>query len=263
MVVFGALLVPWSIRNAIVTNGEFKGISSNAPAEFLRATSMPSQSTTFSARISGGDPTKEQWDPEANAYEDQLLQAHGGVFYRDSRDAEGHRYLVPAPAPGRTSADLELERDRIESKEMKRKLLAEPGAFVAKFTVQLFTFWYIVETRTKSLFVGIVALVVLSLAAIGYVRASGVASWCGRSPCGALLQCNLRSVPGLRALLHAALPYPDHPGCRRAGDTGSNAAEAVPAAHFRRGCRRSLAHSRAALPPGIRGGTSIQGRLGG
>src|SRR5262249_32799301 len=33
---FFALLLPWSVRNAIVTEGKFKGISSNAPAEFLR-----------------------------------------------------------------------------------------------------------------------------------------------------------------------------------------------------------------------------------
>jgi hypothetical protein len=156
-----------------VTNGEFKGISSNAPAEFLRGyVNAQPKYYLLQQDFGGGDPTKEHWDPEANTYEEQLLRAHGASFYREQRDAEGHKHLVPTPMPGRTSADLELERDRIESVEMKRKLFAEPGAFLHKFTVQLFTFWYIVETRTKSLLVGGIALVMLTLAAIGYVRAS-------------------------------------------------------------------------------------------
>jgi 4-amino-4-deoxy-L-arabinose transferase-like glycosyltransferase len=172
MAVFVALLAPWSIRNAIVTNGEFKGISSNAPAEFLRGY-LNAQPKYYLLRqnFGGGDVTRETWDPEANAYEEQLLKAHGGVFYRGMRDAEGNRYLDPMPAPGRTDADFELERDRIESVEMKRKLIEEPGSFVRKFSVQLFTFWYIVETRTKSLLVGGIALVMLALATIGFVRA--------------------------------------------------------------------------------------------
>jgi len=171
--VFGALLLPLSVRNAIVTRGEFKGISSNAPGEFLRGYILV-QPKYFLLRqnFGGDDPTKEQWDPEANVYEEKLLRAHGSAFYRDSRDSAGHRIIVPAAAPGKTDADLELERDRIESQEMKRKVLAEPGAFLFKAGVQLVTFWYIVETRGKSLFVGAIALVMLALAAVGYARAS-------------------------------------------------------------------------------------------
>jgi 4-amino-4-deoxy-L-arabinose transferase-like glycosyltransferase len=171
--VFGALLLPWSIRNTLVTHGEFKGISSNAPGEFLRGYILVQPKYYLLRQDFGGDnPTEEQWDPEANAYEERLLRAHGSAFYKDSRDSAGHRIIVPTPAPGRTGADLELERDRIESLEMKRKMLAEPGAFLFKFWVQLFTFWYIVETRAKSLFVGAMALVVLALAAVGYAHAS-------------------------------------------------------------------------------------------
>jgi 4-amino-4-deoxy-L-arabinose transferase-like glycosyltransferase len=171
--VFGALLLPWSIRNALVTHGEFKGISSNAPAEFLRGYILV-QPKYYLLRqdFGGGNTGKEEWDPEANAYEEQLLLAHGSAFYRDSSDPAGHRILTPTPAPGRTGADLELERDRIEGPEMKRKVFAEPGVFIQKFTVQFFTFWYIVETRAKSLYVGAIALVVLALAAVGYWRAS-------------------------------------------------------------------------------------------
>ena len=67
---------------------------------------------------------------------------------------------------------IEVEKDRIEGAEMKRKLLHEPFDFLRKFAVQLFTFWYIVETRAKSLFVGSIAAVVLAFSIAGYVRAS-------------------------------------------------------------------------------------------
>jgi 4-amino-4-deoxy-L-arabinose transferase-like glycosyltransferase len=171
--VFGALLLPWSIRNALVTHGEFRGISSNAPGEFLRGYILVQPKYYLLQQdFGGGIPTKQQWDPEANAYEEQLFKTHGAIYYKDSRDPAGNRVLVPTPAPGVTGADLELQRDRIESQELKRKVLAEPGNFIIKFGVQLFTFWYIVETRAKSLIVGAIALVVLALAAVGYARAS-------------------------------------------------------------------------------------------
>jgi 4-amino-4-deoxy-L-arabinose transferase-like glycosyltransferase len=173
LIVFGTLLLPWSIRNSIVTNGEFRGISSNAPAEFLRGyINVQPKYYLLRQNFGGGDPTKEQWDPEANAYEEQLLRANGGAFYREMSGTDGVKHLVPTPPPGSTSADLELQRDRIESVEMKRKLLTEPADFLRKFSIQLFTFWYIVETRVKSLLVGGIALVMVTLATTGYVRAS-------------------------------------------------------------------------------------------
>jgi len=63
------------------------------------------------------------------------------------------------PPEGETSAHREIEKDRIESAEVKRRILEEPLAFVGKFMVQVLTFWYVVETRTKSLFVGAIAAV--------------------------------------------------------------------------------------------------------
>ncbi|HEX6241411.1 MAG TPA: hypothetical protein VFZ61_10975, partial [Polyangiales bacterium] len=79
---------------------------------------------------------------------------------------------IPTPPPGKTSWMIELEKDRLEGQEMKRLLVQEPGKFLAKFFVQIFTFWYVVETRTKSLLVGGIALVVLSFSVIGYVGAT-------------------------------------------------------------------------------------------
>jgi hypothetical protein len=91
----------------------------------------------------------------------------------------GHYGCIPAPAPNVTSMDIELEKDRIESAELKRRLLANPGEFVKKFVVQLATFWYIVETRKKSMIIGFIALVMLSLSALGLVRArrEGAMAW--------------------------------------------------------------------------------------
>jgi hypothetical protein len=172
MAVFAALIIPWSIRNAIVTNGQFYGVSSNAPAEFLRGyVLVQPKYYLLQQNFGGGDPTRESWDPEANAYEERLLADHGVPFYRTTRDQEGNTHLVPSPG-SRTGAELELERDRIEKPEMRRRLFAEPASFIAKFTVQLFTFWYIVETKMKSLIVGGIAVVMLALAGIGYARAS-------------------------------------------------------------------------------------------
>ncbi len=168
---FGALILPWSLRNMAITNGRFKGISSNGPGEFVRGY-INAQPKYFLLRqdFGGGGPG-QKWDPEANDYEEQLLKPYGIPFYRSGRDASGKTVMVPTPPPNFVSADLELEKDRVEGEEMKRRILHEPGAFLYKFTVQLASFWYVVETRKKSLMVGAVALVVLTLSGIGAWRA--------------------------------------------------------------------------------------------
>jgi len=176
---FGLLLVPWTIRNIIVTNGQFKGISSNGPGEFLRGY-VNAQPKYFLLRqdFGGGGPG-EKWDPEANDYEEKLLKPFGMPFYRSGKDAAGNAVTFPPQPPGVSGAQLELEKDRIESAEMKRRILHEPGGFLYKFTVQLASFWYIVETRKKSLMVGAVALTMLCLAALGVLRAhrKGATVW--------------------------------------------------------------------------------------
>jgi dolichyl-phosphate-mannose-protein mannosyltransferase len=170
---FGALLLPWSLRNASLTNGEFYGISSNAAGEFLRGyINAQPKYYLLQQDFGGTDPRTEKWDPEANTYEERLLGAHGVPFYWTTHNDAGKPVMVPSPPPGVTPTMIEVEKDRIESAEMKRKLLQEPFGFLKKFTIQLFTFWYIVETRAKSLFVGSIAAIVLAFATAGYVRAS-------------------------------------------------------------------------------------------
>jgi small basic protein len=67
--------------------------------------------------------------------------------------------------------ELELKKEAIESAEMKRRILQEPGAFLNKFVIQIFTFWYIVDTVKKSLIVGAIAFLLIGLAIFGWIRA--------------------------------------------------------------------------------------------
>jgi 4-amino-4-deoxy-L-arabinose transferase-like glycosyltransferase len=176
---FAVLLAPWMIRNYVVTNGQFSSISSNAPGEFLRGY-LNAQPKYFLLRQDfGGYGPGEKWDPEANAWEKAFLESHGMPFYQYVRHDDRRLTLVPQPPPGVTSALLEVEKDRIESAEMKRRLLHEPAAFLRKFAIQSATFWYIVETRSRSLLVGGIALGVLLLSAFGArsAYAQGAAVW--------------------------------------------------------------------------------------
>jgi 4-amino-4-deoxy-L-arabinose transferase-like glycosyltransferase len=177
---FALPLVPWSLRNATVTNGAFRGISSNAAAEFLRGY-VNAQSKYFLLRqdFGGSDPLPLKWDPEANEYEERMLAPHGLPFYRTSYDENGRLFLTPDVPKGVTSASIELQKDAIQSAEVKRRVLANPLEFLGKFTVQLGTFWYMAETRVKSLFIGSIAVVMLGLAALGVfdARRRGALVW--------------------------------------------------------------------------------------
>jgi hypothetical protein len=168
---FGALLMPWSLRNSAITGGQFRGISSNGPGEFLRGY-VNAQPKYFLLRqdFGGGGPG-EKWDPEANTYEEDFLRPYGIPFYRSGKDSAGNTIMIPTPPAGMISAQLELEKDRVEGAEVTRRVLHEPGAFLYKFTAQFASFWYVVETRKKSLIVGSIALIVLGFAGLGVWRA--------------------------------------------------------------------------------------------
>jgi 4-amino-4-deoxy-L-arabinose transferase-like glycosyltransferase len=164
---FAVLLAPWMVRNWMVTNGQFMGISSNASGEFLRGY-INAQPKYFLLRQDfGGYGPGEKWDPEANAWEKGFLASHGMPFYQYVRHADRSLSMVPTPPAGYTSALIEVDKDRIEGAEMKRRLLQEPGAFLRKFAIQAVTFWYIVETRSRSVLVGGIALLVLVVSAFG------------------------------------------------------------------------------------------------
>jgi 4-amino-4-deoxy-L-arabinose transferase-like glycosyltransferase len=191
-------LVPWAIRDLIVTNGQFKGISSNAPGEFLRGYVL-AQPKYYLLREDFG-----VWDPEANADEEVLLRQHGAVFYHYNSPSAGTMTVVPPIPKGVSSATLDAQKDRIEMAEVKRRLLHEPSGFLRKFVIQLATFWYLVEGRAKSLLVGAVALVVLALAMLGVVRAhrGGIVTW----PVVAILVYNNLIYAAILASARYAMP---------------------------------------------------------
>jgi 4-amino-4-deoxy-L-arabinose transferase-like glycosyltransferase len=172
---FVALLLPWSIRNMAVTHGQFKGISSNGPGEFLRGYVNAQPKYYLLRQDFGGPGNGEKWDPEANLFEENLLRPYGIPFYWSS----GSNDTVPPHPAGVADAMLEVEKDRVETIEVKRRVLHDPSGFVQKFFVQLFMFWYVVETRTRALFVGSVALVTLVLCGFGllHARRSGTMVW--------------------------------------------------------------------------------------
>ena len=166
LAVFVLCLLPWCVRNTIVSGGQFKSISSNGPGEFLRGYVNAEPQYAFLKKDFGGTQVVgANWDWDANQRENELLNRHGMSFFSEKKAADGA--LLPLEA----RVDLELKKEKIESAEVKRRLLREPGGFVRKFAVQIFTFWYIVETRKKSLQIGAIALVLLTLAGFGWFRA--------------------------------------------------------------------------------------------
>lgn len=170
---FALLLLPWTLRNMAVTNGQLIGIMSDGPGQFLRGY-VNAQTASFMLRQDRG-----AWESAANAYEERILRQHGLTFYRFDSPHAGTIVVKPPIPKGVTTAHLEVQRDRIEGAEVRRRLLHEPLGFLRKFLIQLATFWYVVDGRLKSIFTGAVALVVLALAAIGvlHARRQGTVTW--------------------------------------------------------------------------------------
>jgi 4-amino-4-deoxy-L-arabinose transferase-like glycosyltransferase len=171
LLVFGLAVLPWTIRNRIVTDGQFSGISSNASGEFLRGYINAQPKYVLLRQNFGGQDGVEGWDPEANRYEEQLLRQHGMVFYRFNYFHAGTVDVTPPIPTGVTSAQIEAQKDHVEDAVAISRVLHDPASFLGKFLVQLATFWYMVETRVTSLVIGGIALVILALSVLGILRA--------------------------------------------------------------------------------------------
>src|SRR5262249_7955925 len=167
LLVFGLLLLPWVIRNRAVTNGQFSGISSNAPGEFLRGYINADPRYVFLRQDFGGLDGGVGSDPAENRYEDQILLQHGLAPYGFHYFHAGTVDVTPRIPAGVTSAQLEVQKDRIEDPIAVDRVLHDPFGFLVKFLFQLATFWYLVETRFRSLVLGGIALAVLALGALG------------------------------------------------------------------------------------------------
>jgi 4-amino-4-deoxy-L-arabinose transferase-like glycosyltransferase len=165
--VFALCILPWIVRNHIVSGGRFRQISCNGPGEFIRGyVNVWPKYAFLKQNFGGNDPNADIWDWDANLYEDALLMRHGMSFFSTEKfGPNGERFPMEA------KLELELKKEAIESAEMKRRILQEPGAFLNKFVIQIFTFWYIVDTVKKSLIVGAIAFLLIGLAIFGWIRA--------------------------------------------------------------------------------------------
>ncbi|MEP7050012.1 MAG: hypothetical protein ABJB12_06650, partial [Pseudomonadota bacterium] len=137
------VILPWTARNYKVSGGHFVLISTNAGGEFLRGYVFAQPKYYLLEQ-----PPYLVGEQEANQMEIDLFKAQGLVWERD-----------------------EPETEAVLSKAAKAKLVNEPGAFVRKAAIGIFTFWYELTTPVNSLVVGGCALVCWILAAIGLRRA--------------------------------------------------------------------------------------------
>ncbi len=137
------VILPWTARNYKVTGGHFVLISTNAGGEFLRGYVFAQPKYYLLQQ-----PPYLVGEQEANQMEIDLFKAKGLVWERD-----------------------ETETETVLSKAAKQKLVNEPGAFVRKAGIGLFTFWYVLTSRLNSLVVGGCAVVSWGLVMVGLRRA--------------------------------------------------------------------------------------------
>ena len=148
-----AICLPWVVRNHIVSHGRFHGISTNAAGEFLRGYVNARPEYVLLKK-----PFQGSWDWDANMYEEAILMQHGFGFFS---------IINGQTRPMIDNVQNELTKDGIEAAEIRRRIVQEPGGILRKWVIQIFTFWYIVETPAKAIMVGIFALLALIPAAIG------------------------------------------------------------------------------------------------
>ncbi|MBV9545317.1 MAG: glycosyltransferase family 39 protein, partial [Chloroflexi bacterium] len=136
------VISPWTIRNYFATGGHFVLLSSGASDAFLRGYifTKPEYATL---RL----PPYTYAENESNQLFESLSSAAGTVWQRD-----------------------DYETDQILNRAAVQQLVADPGAFVRKFGVGLFTFWYEMTSLTNSIIAGGLALVSWVLAIIGLRR---------------------------------------------------------------------------------------------
>jgi 4-amino-4-deoxy-L-arabinose transferase-like glycosyltransferase len=148
--VMAALIAPWTIRNHRVT-GHFVPISSGASDAFLRGYVFSRPEFALLQKQPYVDA-----ENEVNAWFRRLCAEAGTAWERE-----------------------DYETDQILNRAAKAKLRAEPAAFVRKFAVGLFTFWYEMTSRANSLVVGLAALAAWGFALIGWrrARAEGRPAW--------------------------------------------------------------------------------------
>jgi 4-amino-4-deoxy-L-arabinose transferase-like glycosyltransferase len=132
---------PWTVRNYVVT-GHLVPISTGFSDAFLRGYVFSKTEYATLAR-----PPYTDGENESNAMFRAMCAAEGAVWEQD-----------------------DYQTDKILNRAAKERLLADPGAFVRKTLVGLFTFWYEMTNLKTSLATGAMALVSWLFAAVGLWR---------------------------------------------------------------------------------------------
>ncbi len=135
-------IAPWTVRNYVVT-GHIVPVSTGFSDAFLRGLIF-SRTEFITLRL----PPYTDAENESVAYFQRLAREAGTEWEKE-----------------------DWETDQILNKEMKRRLIAEPGLSVRRFFVGLATFWYQMTSRATSAVVGGLALVAWFFAAFGLRRA--------------------------------------------------------------------------------------------
>jgi hypothetical protein len=149
-VAMALVILPWTYRNYRVT-GHFVLISGNASGEFLRGYVF-AQPRYYLLR----DRAYTEGENEANAMQEDVYDRRG-VGWNVDRE-------------GQVQVTDEAVAEQAQNAELKEKLRQHPDAFLKKFVIALFMFWYVVTTRANSILVGTLALLAWALALVGFVQ---------------------------------------------------------------------------------------------
>jgi 4-amino-4-deoxy-L-arabinose transferase-like glycosyltransferase len=136
------VIAPWTWRNYQVT-GKFVLVTTGFNDAFLRGYVFSEKDYALLRR-----PPYTDAENASNAWFKSLAEQAGTVWERD-----------------------DYETEQVLGREVKRKLREEPGEFVRKFSVGLFTFWYQMTSLANSLLTGVCALGAWLLALLGVRRA--------------------------------------------------------------------------------------------
>lgn len=181
-VTMALLIAPWTVRNYVATGGHFVLLSSGTSDAFLRGYIF-SQPEYATLRL----PPYEYAENASNEWFTNLSISAGTTWMKD-----------------------DYETDQLLNRAALQKLVAEPGDFVRKFGVGIFTFWYEMTSLSTSLVAGVLALVTWAFAIVGIRRAirERISVWVLILPAlylnvllAALLALGRYSVPILPALL--------------------------------------------------------------
>jgi 4-amino-4-deoxy-L-arabinose transferase-like glycosyltransferase len=142
--VMGVVIFPWTLRNYIVTGGEFIIVRQGGPANFLL-----------------GNYAVDHYD-EAPMQLTPLREL-----------AKNKREALILDKTGAVSIDEvdPIEREKIWGQEVTNFLKTQPGQFVRKVIVQAIRFWYLGDTFSKSIFILSIQLPLLIMALLGIIQA--------------------------------------------------------------------------------------------